>query len=104
MADFMGDLLSWIENTNLARAIGSSVGVTASLSAIHVIGFTLGHERALLANLRALGALFHARAVAAVRPASKHRDPNGTRYQRANRRLACSRLEQPKLARTAYSS
>jgi hypothetical protein len=67
----MGDLLSWIESTNLARAIGSSVGVTASLSAIHVIGFTLVTSGALLANMRALGALFQARAVAAVvRPAN----------------------------------
>lgn len=67
----MGDLLSWIESTNLARAVGTSVGVTASLSAIHVIGFTLVTSGALLANLRALGVLFHGLAVAAVvRPAN----------------------------------
>lgn len=67
----MGDLLSWIENTNLARTVGSSVGITASLSAIHVIGFTLVTSGALLANLRALGALFRTRAIAdVVRPAN----------------------------------
>jgi hypothetical protein len=67
----MGDLLSWIENTNLARTVGSSVGITASLSAIHVIGFTLVTSGALLANLRALGALLRARAIAdVVRPAN----------------------------------
>jgi hypothetical protein len=68
---FMGDLLSWIESTNLARTVGASAGVTAWLSAVHVIGFTLVTSGALLANLRALGALFHARAVAdVVRPAN----------------------------------
>lgn len=67
----MGDLLSWIENTNLARTVGGSVGVTASLSAIHVIGFTLITSGALLANLHALGALFRARSIAdVVRPAN----------------------------------
>lgn len=67
----MGDLLSWIESTNLARTVGSSVGITASLSAIHVIGFTLVTSGALLANLRALGALFRASAIAdVVRPAN----------------------------------
>jgi hypothetical protein len=67
----MGDLFSWIESTNLARIVGSSVGMTASLSAIHVIGFTLLTSGALLANLRALGALFRASAIAnVVRPAN----------------------------------
>jgi hypothetical protein len=62
----MADLLSWIESTSLARIVGSSVGITASLSAIHVIGFTLVTSGALLANLRALGALFRARAIGDV--------------------------------------
>jgi hypothetical protein len=67
----MGDLFSWIESTNLARTVASSAGLTASLSAIHLIGFTLVTSGALVANLRALGALFTARPIAdVVRPAN----------------------------------
>jgi hypothetical protein len=68
----MSELFGWIENTNLARTVASSVGLTASLSAIHVLGFTLVTSGALVANLRALGALFHERPIAdVVRPANR---------------------------------
>jgi hypothetical protein len=67
----MGDFFNWIESTNLARTVAGSVGLTASLSAIHIIGFTLVTSGALVANLRALRALFRAHAAAdVVRPAN----------------------------------
>jgi hypothetical protein len=62
----MGELFGWVENTSVARTVAESAGLTASLSAIHVIGFTLVTSGALVANLRALGALFRARPAAAV--------------------------------------
>jgi len=65
-------LLTWIESTSLARAVASSASLTASVSAVHVLGFTLVTSGALVANLRVLGALFRDRPVAEVlRPASR---------------------------------
>jgi hypothetical protein len=67
----MSELFGWIENTSLAGAVAGSAGLTASLSAIHIVGFTLVTSGALVANLRALGVLFRAQPVAnVVRPAS----------------------------------
>jgi hypothetical protein len=67
----MSELFGWIENTGLARTVAGSAGLTASLSAIHAIGFTLVMSGALVVNLRAVGALFRAHPIAAViRPAN----------------------------------
>lgn len=67
----MGELFSWIEGTRVARTVAASAGLTASLSGIHVIGFTLVTSGAIVANLRVLGALFRARPIAeVVRPAN----------------------------------
>ena len=53
----MHSLFDWIETTAVARDVASSAVLTAWLSATHVLGFTLVIGSALVANLRALGAL-----------------------------------------------
>ena len=53
----MHSLLDWIEATSVARHVADSATLTAWLSAVHVLGFTLVMGSALVANLRALGAL-----------------------------------------------
>jgi hypothetical protein len=50
-------LLDWIETTAVARDVAGSAALTAWLSATHALGFTLVIGSALVANLRALGAL-----------------------------------------------
>lgn len=59
-------MLEWLEATQLARAIAQSLMLTASLSAVHMLGFTLVTGGALLANLRLLGVLFPRRSAAEV--------------------------------------
>jgi hypothetical protein len=50
-------LLTAVEATALAQAVRMSVALTASLSAVHAVGFTLIMGGALLSHLRLLGAL-----------------------------------------------
>ncbi|NIO40677.1 MAG: hypothetical protein GTO41_11155 [Burkholderiales bacterium] len=50
-------LFVWLESTALARTVGESLSITAWLSAIHMIGFTLVMSGALIWNLHASGAL-----------------------------------------------
>jgi hypothetical protein len=65
-------LLAWAETTTLATTIGQSLLLTASLSAIHLLGFTLVTGGALVANLRLLGALLPQYPVIEItRPASR---------------------------------
>ena len=67
----LADLFAWLESTPVARSIGGSLPMIASLSAIHLLGFTLVTGGALVANLRLLGALLPRRPAADVtRPAS----------------------------------
>lgn len=47
----------WIESTGVARAVGESLSITAWLSAIHAIGFTLVMSAGLMWNLHASGVL-----------------------------------------------
>jgi hypothetical protein len=54
----METLLAWLEATGIATTIASSTTLTGSLSAAHVVGFTLVMSGALVANLQSLGALF----------------------------------------------
>jgi hypothetical protein len=54
----MATLFSWLEATGIATTIASSTTLTGSLSAVHVVGFTLVMGGALAANLQSLGALF----------------------------------------------
>jgi hypothetical protein len=51
----MDELLGSIEASRIATGIGSSLALTAVLSAVHALGFTVATGGALVANLRALG-------------------------------------------------
>ena len=53
----MQSLLDWISATRVAREVGDSATLTAWLSAVHALAFTLVTGSALAANLRAVGAL-----------------------------------------------
>ena len=65
-------MLDWIENTSLARAVGSSADITAWLSAVHAVGFALVTGAALVANLRGVGAVLRQAAIGdVVRPANR---------------------------------
>jgi hypothetical protein len=59
----MHSLLDWIETTRVARDVADSATLTAWLSAVHVLGFTLVIGSAVVANLRVLGALLPQTAV-----------------------------------------
>ena len=68
----MDTQFAWIESTSIATAVASSSTLTASLSAIHVIGFTLVTGGALVAHLRSLGAVLTRRpSVDVVEPANR---------------------------------
>jgi hypothetical protein len=68
----LGSSLSWLEESELARIVSESLPLTASLSAIHALGFTLITGAALIANLRMLGAVLAERPVLEVAvPASR---------------------------------
>lgn len=53
----MQQLFAWLESTGLAQTVGESLPITAWLSAVHLIGFTLVMSAALIWNLRAAGLL-----------------------------------------------
>jgi len=63
---------AWLESTAIARAVAESLPLTASLSAIHLLGFTLVLGGALLGNLKRLNVLLPRSAAAdVVRPANR---------------------------------
>ncbi len=65
-------LAAWVEMTQLARFVGESMWVIATLSAIHLLGFTLVMGGALLLNLRFAGVLLSRSPPGQVaRPASR---------------------------------
>lgn len=65
-------MFTWLETTSVATTVASSIAITASLSAIHLIGYTLATGGALAANLRLLGVLFRGRpAIEVVGPATR---------------------------------
>lgn len=65
-------VFEWVEGTRVASAIRESLMLTATLSATHLIGFTLVTGGALLANLRCLGVLLAKQSLNDVmRPASR---------------------------------
>ena len=65
-------VFEWVEATRVASAIRESLTLTATLSATHLIGFTLITGGALLANLRCLGVLLTKQPLNDVmRPASR---------------------------------
>lgn len=49
------ELFSWLESTGLARTVGESLSITAWLSAIHLVGFTLVMSAGVVWNLHATG-------------------------------------------------
>jgi hypothetical protein len=68
----MDTTFAWMETTSIARYVAESAMFTASLSAIHLLGFTLVTGGALVANLRLLGVIFPQQPVNDVtRPASR---------------------------------
>lgn len=65
-------MLEALQSSWLARTIAQSQMLTASLSALHLIGFTLVMGSALVSNLRMLGGLLPERAATDVtRPAAR---------------------------------
>lgn len=72
VASVFESFFEWVEATGLARSIGESLAMTAWLSAIHLVGFTLVMGGALTVSLRMLGVVLPRRAVAEiVAPASR---------------------------------
>jgi hypothetical protein len=62
----------WLEATGFARTVGESLSLTAWLSALHLIGFTLVMSGALIWNLRAAGLILTDASMHSVaRPASR---------------------------------
>src|SRR6185436_7101659 len=70
--DAMSTVFAWIESTALATTIAGSLALTATLSAIHLLGFTLVMGSALVGNLKRLGLLLPQSSIVAVlRPANR---------------------------------
>ena len=68
----MEALFAWLQTTAVAIAVGDSPLLTGSLSAVHLLGFTLATGGALMANLRLMGVLLPDRPVVdIVRPTSR---------------------------------
>jgi hypothetical protein len=61
----------WVQSTAIARTVGESLWLTAGLSALHLIGFTLVMGGAVMVGLRLLGATLEHSAVAAVSQAGR---------------------------------
>lgn len=53
----MAAFFAWLQTTGVASAVRDSLLLTGSLSAVHLIGFTLVTGGAVVANLRMLGVL-----------------------------------------------
>lgn len=51
----MEQVLIWLETTSLSQTVGESVTITAWLSALHLIGFTLVMSAGVVCNLRTMG-------------------------------------------------
>lgn len=68
----MAALFAWLQGTQVAMTVRESTLLTASLSAVHLLGLTLITGGALVANLRMLGVLLSERPVVEVaRPAGR---------------------------------
>lgn len=55
--------LAWLESTSMAQTISGSLPLTASFSAIHLLGYTLVLGGALVMHLRLVGAVLQRTAV-----------------------------------------
>lgn len=68
----MAGLLDWLQATGVATAVRDSVILTATLSAVHLLGFTLATGGAFVSNMRLLGMVLRDRSVLEVsRPATR---------------------------------
>lgn len=68
----MSSFFVWLEGTSVATTVRDSLMLTGTLSAVHLVGFTLVTGGALVANLNLLGVLFRERPVVEVtRPATR---------------------------------
>jgi hypothetical protein len=67
MMDKLHSLFLSLERIRIAKVIANSLPLTASLSAIHLIGFTLLMGGAVVSNLRLTGALLASQPLTAVR-------------------------------------
>ena len=64
--------LAWLESTEVARTVSGSLSLTASLSAAHLLGFTLVMGGALVMHLKLVGAMLSRTTLLDVaRPASR---------------------------------
>jgi uncharacterized protein DUF6644 len=65
-------ILAWLESTDVARTVSGSLSLTASLSAAHLIGFTVVSGGAFVMHLRLAGAMLRRTSVLDVaRPAGR---------------------------------
>jgi hypothetical protein len=64
----MPTLLTWIQTTRIATAIGESTLLTGVLSAIHLLGLTMLVGGALVSSLRMLGIILTERPMSDVTP------------------------------------
>jgi len=62
----MEQFFSWLESSGLARTVGESVQITAWLSAVHLIGFTLVMSAGVTWSLYASGVALRAASRASV--------------------------------------
>jgi hypothetical protein len=68
----MAALFSWLESTGLARVVGESQSVTAWLSAVHAVSYTIVMSAGLVWSLHAGGLLLRQASSASVaRPARR---------------------------------
>ena len=66
MVAVVGPFFAWVKTTRIATTVGDSLLLTAGLSSIHLIGFTLLMGGALVSNLRLVGILFPERPILEV--------------------------------------
>jgi hypothetical protein len=66
MAVALGPFFAWLQTTRIATTVAESLPLTAGLSSIHLIGFTLLMGGAVVSNLRLLGVLLPERPVLEV--------------------------------------
>jgi hypothetical protein len=67
----LDSLATWIESTRVARTVGGSMWLVASLSALHVLGYAIVMAGALATNLRLLGVMPSVALRYVIAPASR---------------------------------
>jgi len=67
MVHLLGPIFLGLEGTRFAKAIAGSTTMTAGLSGVHLVGFTLLMGGAIVSNLRLAGLLFPLQPVTNIR-------------------------------------